>query len=278
MTLILSCLTSSFVAQVADRRLVWTDGRVADDEACKALLYCGHFLVAYTGLATIGGQPTDRWLAAILASRRGLPDATQSLAVEGERALARTRLQRSSKRLAVCFAGWARPSPQGDLEPLYAVVSNFAADGGGWLSEARDNFTISSRYVRPGELVVATGGIRLTDLEWRGLMRELRKRLRRPQSTGGTAVQIMTGVARGVAGRRGGEAVGKSVLRSVLPRGSVPAVVTIAAGPPDYRNPTFEYDSAGKRESRLYAPGSACGGLAIAAPYVAFGRGADVLP
>jgi hypothetical protein len=67
MTLILWCVTPDFVYQVSDRRLIWADGRVEDDERNKAVLVDGRFAFGYTGLAEIGGVKTDEWLARVAA-------------------------------------------------------------------------------------------------------------------------------------------------------------------------------------------------------------------
>jgi hypothetical protein len=57
MTLIFTLATYNKIVQVSDRRLTWSDGRIADDEANKAIcVSCKDacFSVAYTGLAVVG--------------------------------------------------------------------------------------------------------------------------------------------------------------------------------------------------------------------------------
>lgn len=63
MTLVLSVVTREYVAQVSDRRLTRLSGEIAEDRANKAVVSCGHFTFAYTGLAEIGPdrEPPDQW-------------------------------------------------------------------------------------------------------------------------------------------------------------------------------------------------------------------------
>jgi hypothetical protein len=72
MTLILSLATPEFVVQISDRRLTYRDGkgfiRVADDDANKLTVFRGQMAFGFTGLAHIGSQRTDTWLARALAS------------------------------------------------------------------------------------------------------------------------------------------------------------------------------------------------------------------
>ena len=71
MTLVLSCATSDFVFQVSDRRLTYVSGpkkgQTADDEANKAVIVGHRMAFGYTGIATIGAQSSDVWLAHVAA-------------------------------------------------------------------------------------------------------------------------------------------------------------------------------------------------------------------
>jgi hypothetical protein len=88
MTMIATMAAGNRVIQVSDRRLVWTTGRLADDESNKAIcVSCknAHFSIAYTGLAQIGRarKRTDIWLAEHLtdmkAGQMGLESITVAL-------------------------------------------------------------------------------------------------------------------------------------------------------------------------------------------------------
>lgn len=113
MTLILSFVTSQFVAQVSDRRLTSPDGVLIDDEANKACVFeCqdGIFTISFTGLATLGGDRTDRWLADLLTESKAGQDG-MGAAVELIRRAASDRLQHLQlpahfKSLTFVMAGW----------------------------------------------------------------------------------------------------------------------------------------------------------------------------
>ena len=70
MTLIVTFAASPFVVMVADRRLTWPNGRIADDDANKVVMFCNQMAIGYTGQARIEGKGTDEWLAHELG---GLP-------------------------------------------------------------------------------------------------------------------------------------------------------------------------------------------------------------
>jgi hypothetical protein len=94
MTMVLNCMTPEFVVQVSDRRLTYPDGSVADDRANKAVMYCGHFFIGYTGLAVLGdptlprGARTDWWIADVLSPADLEPsEAFNHLASEATKAV-----------------------------------------------------------------------------------------------------------------------------------------------------------------------------------------------
>lgn len=65
MTLITVASNLEFVVQVADRRVTWSDGRVASDDETKTfhfLLPAADFLIGYTGIARIHDEPMQRVL------------------------------------------------------------------------------------------------------------------------------------------------------------------------------------------------------------------------
>lgn len=71
MTLIITAFSDNLVVEVSDRRLTWSDGRIEDEFAIKAVCVgCvdASFSIAFTGLAEVDGQRTDEWLVDYLAS------------------------------------------------------------------------------------------------------------------------------------------------------------------------------------------------------------------
>jgi hypothetical protein len=71
MTLVLTCLTARNVYQVSDRRLtrISNPEEIMDDERNKAV-FVGRVSFGYTGLAEIGKERTDNWLARVRRSDR----------------------------------------------------------------------------------------------------------------------------------------------------------------------------------------------------------------
>ena len=72
MTMLLACLTDELVYQVSDRRLtdVASSNVVVDDESNKAVVVDGRMVFTYTGLAKIGSERTDLWLARVIGDGR----------------------------------------------------------------------------------------------------------------------------------------------------------------------------------------------------------------
>src|SRR5690348_7837189 len=66
MTLIVAFAAPPYAVMVADRRLTWPDGSLADDCANKIVMFCNQMAFAYTGRALIEGENIDEWLAAEL--------------------------------------------------------------------------------------------------------------------------------------------------------------------------------------------------------------------
>lgn len=104
MTLILSCLTPKYIVQVSDRRLTWPDGRVFDETANKAIVFHGRAAIAYTGIALIGSQRTDEWIADQILDCTGVQDAIDTLkAALDERIV---QLSAPNRGLTVCLDLW----------------------------------------------------------------------------------------------------------------------------------------------------------------------------
>jgi len=69
MTLILTRASRDYVLQVADRLVTLPGGQPFDAMSNKTVLYCarnGVVTMGYTGLAYLGGIPTDQWIVQTL--------------------------------------------------------------------------------------------------------------------------------------------------------------------------------------------------------------------
>ena len=89
MTLIVTAATAQYFAQVSDRRLTLSNGDLHDDKTNKAVvLFCQDAAVAlaYTGVARIGGTPTDQYLTDLLMNLKApqLPLAEVARALEDQ--------------------------------------------------------------------------------------------------------------------------------------------------------------------------------------------------
>ena len=156
MTLVLTRASKDYVLQVTDRLVTQTGGVPFDAIANKNVLFCsrnGVIVLGYTGLAYLGGVPTDQWIVETLTGhtfdRNRKPPAFTAGAIRtrdigGSLTLLKKKLEnapvepkRSSGWRAlsfdVCFSGW-----QWSRKRCRPVV--------GWLSKAKNAVTIESSY------------------------------------------------------------------------------------------------------------------------------------
>ncbi len=78
MTLILTAMTRRSVIQVADMRLTNVrTGKVEDEATAKMVAYAGRFVLSFAGPASMGREPTARWMARVLS---GVQDPGEILA------------------------------------------------------------------------------------------------------------------------------------------------------------------------------------------------------
>jgi len=140
MTLILTCMTPSWVVQVSDCRLSYGGSGVAPrDTARKILFYVGHgarLTVSYTGLAEfrVPGQlhtPLEVWLADTIPDLAATAVSVPQLAGllmpkldEATRNMQRTSLSVDT-RLSIIMAGFIAPT----APPGAVVLSNFQVGG-----------------------------------------------------------------------------------------------------------------------------------------------------
>jgi hypothetical protein len=156
MTLVLSCITPSFVVQVSDRRLTKLDGSLADDETNKAVLFLGHFVFSYTGLAYVGQTRTDRWLVERLgrAFQQSKPNAGAAIAtITTEASQAFQRIPgRERKRHEFVAVGWgAFWAEQDRLRPSILRLSNALDEAGNWLPQAKRHFELVPTFLHDEE-------------------------------------------------------------------------------------------------------------------------------
>ena len=139
MTIILTCSTIEYIAQVSDRRLTFKDGKPPNDNANKAIAFKYDNVFAYTGIAKIGTKRTDLWIADILEQHFTLEEALQAIQCKANKDI--QRLPYSEKRLAVICACFASTEPYAPHMPTIVVISNFYDENGNCSSKAKSTFS-----------------------------------------------------------------------------------------------------------------------------------------
>jgi hypothetical protein len=220
MTLVLSCITPDFVVQVSDRRLTKLDGSLDDDETNKAVLFLGHFVFAYTGLAYVGQTRTDRWLVDRLASafqqsKPNIGAAIGIIATEASQAFQRIS-GRERKRHEFVAVGWGTFQAEPDrLRPSILRLSNTLDETGNWLPQAKRHFELIPTFLQNDEpFGFLASGQKLSDAEEASIRRNLGRSLAHGRGPGAVA-RLLTTLVRIVASRN--TRVGKSMLINVLP-------------------------------------------------------------
>jgi hypothetical protein len=257
MTLIVTCLTPSWTVQVSDRRLVKVSDNsmsVAEEEANKAIVYRDNFAVGYTGLARIGGIPTDEWIALQLAGQRDVESGIEWLAEAATREFTQMRgIPASARRHAFVVAGFAYVDQTSGPVPVVVRVSNALDSRGRWQDRAQPRFTEVARCLPPGArfAIICTGqSLRSDTATW--LSRWVRRATER--DAGPYAVTKL--IARAIwetADRN------KAVGRSLMAVGVVPDEVPGLSGHvwnsyPQRDKPTFLYFNRAGRNNPQQGP------------------------
>lgn len=128
MTQVLAAITPDCAFLVADRRLTYGTGRqkgeVATDDECKVVSLCHVNVIGYTGLARLGGHPTNEWIGANLAEA-GCCHAGHAVEILTSRVTAALPpLAPELRRQAFLMCGWALFGRERIVKPHIAVVSN----------------------------------------------------------------------------------------------------------------------------------------------------------
>ena len=226
-------MAEDLIILVADRRLTWSDGRLADDNFTKVVVWRDCFAVAFTGIARINAtatKSTSEWIAEVLADYRHFDEGVAALQRRASEQLA-SLPKWPDMRLGMVVAGF-------DFRryPRFALVSNYLP-GGPYPADPTDFVRYSMmREVGPGvRSAFATAGVGLENWQEVVLGRPVPRILR--QHDGITrAAKIMVALQRKVADKQSG--VGRDAMCVVIPRerrgmressqGSTPASCTAA--------------------------------------------------
>jgi hypothetical protein len=185
-TLVLTLITREFVCQVSDRRLTDSStGKRIDRPASKTVIWArAHVMISYTGLADIGTDETDVWLAKTVPKLEGsidFPSALADVASTVFRGPPICRLDEVSKRHTFIVAGWTADDSDGDYDPIYCSISNCEDDQGRMLDRARDDFhSRTHRLVAFERYATYEAGQPLRDTERLQMERAVSSALRSP--------------------------------------------------------------------------------------------------
>src|SRR5579864_383907 len=147
MTLVLTCLTPRYVLQVADRRLTIRTPQppgsveVVDDHRNKVVVLGNSMAFSFSGLAEIGPENTDSWLARRLAETNNPNDGLKNIQRAATDYFRILPISKAAKRQAFVAAAWTR-NKHGTLEPGLITISNALDANSNWLQEAKDEFEI----------------------------------------------------------------------------------------------------------------------------------------
>jgi hypothetical protein len=102
-------------------------------------------------------EPTDWWIARILAPTRGLREALPTLRVVATDVFSRLPYARKDKCFTIVGVGWARPEKTAPLTPVLTWVTNCAGPNG-WLPEALDEFSMGQSMLPAEAMQIVSAG------------------------------------------------------------------------------------------------------------------------
>jgi hypothetical protein len=223
MTLILACLTPRTVYQISDRRLTraWNAKAIVDDERNKSV-FVGRVSFGYTGLAYIGQERTDTWLARVISEGPVLDMAAVAERIRLAATATFRPLPKRSRHHAFQAVGWFRLSGEQQLSPGIITIHNCIDEQTGlWLPEAFAEFRTSTQFPSsfPGGCVLNSIGVMPTPEERDAIIRLVRKCVKHRRSTPATVVQALIISAGWLSGRH--PRIGNSILALCMPKRSV---------------------------------------------------------
>jgi hypothetical protein len=250
MTLVLACLTARSVYQVSDRRLTLLARAqsVVDDDRNKAV-FVGRVSFAYTGIAKIGRERTDNWLARVISE-----GPTNDMAMVAERILSAATaafllLPGNIRHHAFQGVGWFRLKGENRLGPGIITVHNCIDEQTGtWSAEPFEQFRTSTQFPTslPAGCVLHSVGVMPSTAEKNAIVRLVRKCVKHRHSTPATVLQSLTMSVRWLSRRH--TRIGKNLLALSIPKRSVEewertGSMPLLAGLPNEFTATFAYVS-----------------------------------
>jgi hypothetical protein len=270
MTQIIAAITEDYIVLASDRRLTHpTSRQVVDDDTCKLVSLCNKACVAYTGLATLEGQPTHEWIACRLADAtcRHPDHAVQVLASAARNALPPTGPYVEQSFL---LAGWVYPSGHPEARPFLWLVTNARKPDGTRASAPVRDFMYFHSTLGGSNLDIswAVVGVPLKPDRANSLHRYCRRLARHRVSAKHVLFPIIREIVHSSTSK--GSTVGSKVLSCCLPRAGLvsplspltPGRVPMVASEPNTRVATFLYSDASAPTPIWYGPTNICGPVA----------------
>ena len=193
MTLILTAITRRSVIQVADMRL--TDvrtGKVADESTAKMVARTGRFVLSFAGPASMGREPTARWMTRLLSGVEDPSEILETLAESAQRIV--NRYPPNIRGLAVVGAGWSGEPER--PKPVYIQLTNFDFVSGALLPR----FQGSRVELKPNEKVLLlSAGVPVPETVIDEVQQLMRRRADRREERPTEFVAMMLRLARSVA-------------------------------------------------------------------------------
>jgi hypothetical protein len=250
MTLILTCLTARNVYQVSDHRLtrISNPEEIMDDERNKAV-FVGWGSFGYTGLAEIGKERTDNWLARVISEGPTNNMAQVAERIRSAASAAFRSLPRKYRHHAFQGAGWFRLQGEEQLSPGIMMIHNGVDEQtGGWLVEPLEEFRTATQFPSslPGGCILNSVGVVASAAEKDAVVRLLRKCVKHRSSTPATVHKALIISMRWLSSRH--PTIGNSLLAVSLPKHSVEewqrtGLTTLIAALPNNSTATFTYVS-----------------------------------
>jgi hypothetical protein len=183
-------------------------GKVEDESTAKMVAYAGRFVLSFTGPASIGREPTARWLTTVLSGVHDPDEILGALAEGAERIL--RRYPPNIRGLAVVGAGWSGEPER--PQPIYIQLTNFDFGSGALLPR----FQASRAELKPNEKVrLLSAGVPLAETQVSEVQQLMRRRAGRREERPAELVAMMLRLARSVA--FGQRTVGTRFLVASIP-------------------------------------------------------------
>jgi hypothetical protein len=265
MTQILAALTPEYVVVASDRRLVFPNHTIADDDSCKLISLCGAWGIAYTGLAQLQRKPTHEWIAVRLAENgcRGAHAAGQVLVAAAGAAFQSVPFV---TELTILIAGWTTSTDQKTLQPHFLLISNMYDSSKGLRPRASREFSCFERRLNAGEPYVSRV-IGQTLLPGRGkhLDRFLRRLLKHRVGPAPVVLGFAKEIVETASSRTsvGTKVLALSVPRLAARRAYEMGEYTMLATQPNLADLAFCYFDPEYSGLRQYGPTVVCGESAM---------------